>query len=87
MDKTMATRGNIEEGVLAIADDHCIDSSMAGKISTETALDTILADSLEVIEMTISLEQKFGIDIDDSKIEKCTTVNDVINLIIETMHA
>jgi acyl carrier protein len=39
------------------------------------------ADSLDVIELTIALEENFGIQISDEEAEKLTTVGDVIEYI------
>jgi len=39
------------------------------------------ADSLDVVEMIMALEEKFEIEIPDSEAEKIQTVQDVINYI------
>jgi acyl carrier protein len=39
------------------------------------------ADSLDVVEMIMALEEKFGIEIPDSEAEKIQTVQDVVNYI------
>ncbi len=39
------------------------------------------ADSLDVVEMIMALEEKFEIEIPDSEAEKIQTVQDVVNYI------
>ncbi len=41
------------------------------------------ADSLDVVEMIMALEEKFEIEIPDSEAEKIQTVQDVVNYIEE----
>ncbi|MFC3847966.1 acyl carrier protein [Helicobacter baculiformis] len=41
------------------------------------------ADSLDVVELIMALEEKFGIDIPDEEAEKIKTVGDVIKFIEE----
>jgi acyl carrier protein len=38
-------------------------------------------DSLDTVELTLGLEEKFGIEIPDTELEDVTTVNDAIDLI------
>ncbi len=42
-------------------------------------LDDLGADSLEIIELIMVLEEKFGIEIPDADAEKINTVGDAIN--------
>jgi acyl carrier protein len=39
------------------------------------------ADSLDIVELMMSLEEKFGIEIPDSEAEKMETVQDVVDYI------
>lgn len=41
------------------------------------------ADSLDVVEVVIALEEEFGIDIPDERAEKISTVQDVVDSIDE----
>lgn len=41
--------------------------------------DNLYMDSLDLIEITISLEEKFGKDIPDEIMEKFETVKDIVN--------
>lgn len=48
-----------------------------------TFIEDLSADSLDVVELIMTLEEKFEIEIPDSDAEKITTVKDVIDYIIE----
>lgn len=39
------------------------------------------ADSLDVVELIMAFEEKFGINIPDDKAEKMSTIKDVVNFI------
>ncbi len=39
------------------------------------------ADSLDVVEMMMALEEEFGVTIDDEKIRDLKTVSDVVNCV------
>ena len=39
------------------------------------------ADSLDLVEMLLSLEETFGITVSDEETENITTVQDIVNLI------
>ena len=52
------------------------------KIKPEAKLiDDLGADSLTAVEIVMELEKKLGIEIDDSKIEKIVTIQDIINIV------
>ena len=54
-------------------------------IVTEEAsfIDDLGADSLDIVELIMALEEEFGIEIPDGDAEKVTTVEDVVNYIKE----
>ncbi len=56
-------------------------------IVTEDAsfIDDLGADSLDLVELIMALEEEFGIEIPDSDAEKVTTVEDVVNYIKENI--
>ena len=56
-------------------------------IVTEDAsfIDDLGADSLDIVELIMALEEEFGIEIPDSDAEKVTTVEDVVNYIKENI--
>lgn len=54
----------------------------AETITPETRLNEDLnADSLDVVEMLMALEDEFGVDIPDEEIEKMKTIGDVVSFI------
>ncbi len=56
----------------------------AETITAETRLNEDLnADSLDVVEMLMALEDEFGVDIPDEEIEKMKTIGDVVSFIEE----
>lgn len=46
-----------------------------------TFVDDLSADSLDIVELVMSIEEEFGIEIPDSEAEKITTVRDVVEYI------
>ncbi len=61
-----------------IADQLEVDSS---KLSTETTFEDIDADSLDIVELVMALEEEFDLEISDQEIENINTVGDVIKYI------
>ncbi|MEE0946783.1 MAG: acyl carrier protein [Acutalibacteraceae bacterium] len=56
----------------------------AETVTMETRLgEDLNADSLDIVEMLMSLEDEFGVDIPDEEIEKMKTVGDVVAYIEE----
>ena len=54
----------------------------AEKVTAEADLQQDLGlDSLDTVEMTVGLEDRFGIEIPDSELEGVRTVNDAVELI------
>lgn len=53
-------------------------------ITTEaTFVDDLSADSLDIVELIMSLEEKFALEIPDEEAEKIVTVGDVVKYIAE----
>ena len=48
---------------------------------TASLIDDLGADSLDVVELVMKMEEEFGIEIPDEDAEKIKTVNDVIQYI------
>lgn len=51
------------------------------KLKAETTFEEIEADSLDLVELVMSLEEEFEIEISDEEIEKIKSVNDIVNYI------
>ena len=50
-------------------------------ISNDTKFEEIGADSLDIVELVMALEEEFDIEIPDASIEDITTVNDLVKFI------
>ena len=51
------------------------------KLTLETTFDDIDADSLDVVELVMALEEEFDLEISDQEIENINTVGDVVKFI------
>jgi acyl carrier protein len=49
--------------------------------NTASLIDDLGADSLDVVELVMKMEEEFGIEIPDEDAEKIKTVNDVVQYI------
>jgi acyl carrier protein len=63
--------------------EHLVGRGIEGdKIKPEADLQSDLGlDSLDTVEMTVGLEDRFGIEIPDSELEGVKTINDAVQLI------
>ena len=48
-----------------------------------TLADNIAADSVEIMEFVLNLEDEFGIDIPDTAIERFETLSDIVDFVYE----
>ena len=54
----------------------------AGEVTNEASfIDDLGADSLDIVELVMAMEDEFGIEIPDEEAEKIKTVKDVIEYI------
>jgi len=53
----------------------------AGKLNMETTLEDIDADSLDIVELVMALEEEFDLEISDQEVENIKTVGDIIEYI------
>ncbi len=52
------------------------------KITLESSIiDDLGADSLDVVELVMALEENFGVEIPDEEAEKISTIGDIVNYI------
>lgn len=51
------------------------------KLSTDTTFEDIDADSLDIVELVMALEEEFDLEISDQEIENINTVGDVVKYI------
>ena len=54
-----------------------------GKITRETTFEDIDADSLDVVELVMALEEEFDLDIADEEVENIKKVGDIVDYIEE----
>ena len=72
--------GNIEERVIEIIADRL--GVEKGDIVPEASfVDDLGADSLDLVELIMAMEEEFDIEIADEEAEKLKTVQDVLNYI------
>ncbi len=74
---TNITKLTDEQRVCKIVADHL----GVADAKPESTLNELGADSLDLIEITMSLEDDFGIEIPDEDLEKVTTVSDFVSLV------
>ncbi len=53
------------------------------ELKPETSLRDLGADSLDLVELTMAIEEEFGIEIPDEDAEKITTVGDAVKYVTE----
>lgn len=51
------------------------------EITAETTFQSLNADSLDIVELVMALEEEFDIDIADEEVENIQSVGDIINYI------
>lgn len=51
------------------------------KVTSETTFEDIDADSLDVVELVMALEEEFDLEIADEEVEKIKTVGDIVGYI------
>lgn len=52
------------------------------KVTLESSfVDDLGADSLDIVELVMALEEEFGVEIPDSEAEKISTVGDVVEYV------
>lgn len=71
---------DIEQKVKKIIVEHLsVDESKV--VSSASLIDDLGADSLDTVELVMSFEEEFGIEIPDDAAEKIRTVQDVIDYV------
>lgn len=60
-----------------------LDADPADVVDTASFMDDLGADSLDVVELIMGLEDEFGIEISDEEAEGIRTVGDAVKFIVE----
>ncbi|MEG1661073.1 MAG: phosphopantetheine-binding protein [Clostridiales bacterium] len=53
------------------------------ELTQDLALDRLALDSLEVLELVVTLEEEFDIQLDDGEFRNCTVLGEIMDLILE----
>jgi acyl carrier protein len=59
----------------------------ASQVTLEATFDDLGADSLDLFELVMSIEEEFGVDIPTDNLEELKTVQDVVNYIAKKNEA
>lgn len=51
------------------------------KLSEETSLEEIGADSIDLVDLVSELEEEFGVSVPDEEFENIKTIGDIVSLI------
>ena len=63
----------------------CLGVSESDVTMESSFIDDLGADSLDIVEFIMALEEEFGIEIPDEDVEKIVTVKDVVEYISENI--
>ena len=55
------------------------------KLSESTTIEDVMADSLDMVELLMTIEDSFDIDIPDSEAEKLSSIGDLVSYIESKM--
>ncbi|HFR3425839.1 TPA: phosphopantetheine-binding protein [Streptococcus suis] len=77
------TREQVYQRVVAIIQEEKGDDF---QVQAESTLaDNIAADSVEIMEFVLTLEDEFGVDIPDAAIERFETLSDIVDFVYEEL--
>ena len=67
----------VTEKVNTIIGDH-LAVDRASLVPEANLLDDLGADSLDIVELVMALEEEFGIEVPDEDVERMKTINDIV---------
>lgn len=53
------------------------------ELTAETTFESLGADSLDLMDMIMSMEDKFSVEIDSEKLQELTTIGDIVTYLEE----
>ena len=57
----------------------------ASNVTAESAFDTLGLDSLDLVELSVRIEDAYGIDIEEDDLKDVTTVDKAIDLVLKKL--
>lgn len=84
----MQTNQPTAENILAFIIESLTDKGCDnfGEISLSTPINNDFIDSLELMELGVDIDRKFGTDITDKEISSWDTVSDIVNTVLKQTH-
>lgn len=70
----------LEEKVIKLIVDH-LDVTKEQCVPEASFIDDLGADSLDIVELLMEMEEAFGVEIEDEELEKIVTIKDVIDFL------
>ena len=71
---------NIESKIMAlVADQLSVDPALVTR--SANLMEDLGADSLDVVELTMAVEERFGVTVEDDQAEQLATVEDIISFL------
>lgn len=75
-------RQDVARTVIALITDK-LSLTNKNTVTEQTRLEDLGADSLDMVEIIMRLEEKFGIQIDDAMAEKISTIKDAVDCVYQ----
>ena len=62
-----------------------LDLDISEVVPDASLIDDLGADSLAIVELIMSIEEEFDMEVPDEDVDKMTTVKDAVNYIVENL--
>ncbi|HFI0639735.1 TPA: phosphopantetheine-binding protein [Streptococcus suis] len=77
------TREQVYQRIIELVQDEKGDDFIV--LPESSLADNIAADSVEIMEFVLTLEDEFGVDVPDAAIERFETLSDIVDFIYEEL--
>jgi acyl carrier protein len=57
----------------------------AGKVTPDASFDTLGLDSLDLVELSVQIEDAYGIDIEEDDLKEVVTIGDAIDVVLKKL--